>query len=100
MFIIFDRDSQNYITHIFGLILFAGMVLSSTIGQIFVSQTKLAGYLSSEMQGSAVPKLTHNVIETSTLSDEKYEEDCICTPFHLCKTYEVAPDGHELIDIR
>jgi len=85
--------------HIIGLTLFAVMVSSTSIGQIFISQTTVVGFLASELLTSTEPKLT-TIIESSTLSDENDYQDCICTPFHMCKTYKAAPDGNELIDIR
>lgn len=85
--------------HIFGLILFAGIVSSSSKGQISITQTTVVGFLPSELQSSTEIKLT-TILETSTLKDEFNDQDCICTPFHECKTYKSAPDGNELIDIR
>lgn len=85
--------------HIFGLILFIGMVSSSVIGSIFITKTTVIGFLASELQSTTGLKLT-TVLETSTLTDENYDDDCICTPYHKCKTYKAAPDGNELIDVR
>ncbi|XP_029344592.1 uncharacterized protein LOC100167585 isoform X2 [Acyrthosiphon pisum] len=86
--------------HIFGLILFAGIVSSSRKGQISIVQTTtVVGFLPSELQSSSEIKLT-TILETSALKDENNYEDCICTPFHKCKTYKASPDGNELIDIR
>ncbi|XP_022168248.1 serine proteinase stubble-like isoform X2 [Myzus persicae] len=90
---------QNYTMHIIGLILFAGIVSSSPKGQISITQTTVVGFLPSELQSSTEIKLT-TILETSTLKDENNYQDCICTPFHKCKTYKAAPDGNELIDIR
>lgn len=86
--------------HIFGLIWFAGMVSSYSKGQISITQsTTVVGFLPSELQSSTEIKLT-TVLETSIIKDENNDEDCICTPFHKCKTYKASPDGNELIDIR
>lgn len=41
---------------------------------------------------------THNSHEE--IPSENIEDECICTPFNLCKSYVPATDGHELIDIR
>jgi len=86
--------------HIIGLILFAGIVSSSPKGKISIKQTTtVVGFLPSEFQSSTEIKLT-TILETSTLKDENNYEDCICTPFHECKTYRAAPDGNTIIDIR
>jgi len=85
--------------HIFGLILFAGIVSSSPKGQRYITQTTVIGFLPSELQSTTEIKLT-TILETSTLKDGNNDQDCICTPFHKCKTYKAAPDGNELIDIR
>jgi len=86
--------------HIFGLIIFAGIVSSSPIGQISITQTTtVVGFLPSELQSSTKIKLT-TFLESSTVKDENNYQNCICTPFHKCKTYKAAPDGHIIIDIR
>ncbi|KAF0761641.1 serine proteinase stubble-like isoform X2 [Aphis craccivora] len=95
--VIFDNGSQNYTMHILSLILFIGMVSSSIIGSISI--TKTIGFLASELQSTTENKLT-TVLESSTLTNENDDDDCICTPYHKCKSYKAAPDGNELIDVR
>jgi len=77
--------------------LFIGMVSSSIIGSISI--TKTIGFLASELQSTTENKLT-TVLESSTLTNENDDDDCICTPYHKCKSYKAAPDGNELIDVR
>lgn len=73
------------------------MVSSSIIGSISI--TKTIGFLASELQSTTENKLT-TVLESSTLTNENDDDDCICTPYHKCKSYKAAPDGNELIDVR
>lgn len=75
------------------------MVSSSIIGSISITKTTVIGILASELQSATGLKLT-TVLETSTLTNENYDDDCNCTPYHKCKSYKAAPDGNELIDVR
>jgi len=85
--------------HIFGLIMFAGIASSSPIGQILVTQKTVVSNLYTEQFERYKTKLP-TILENSTLTDENNYQDCICTPFHKCKTYKIAPDGNEIIDIK
>jgi len=84
--------------HIVGLILFAGIFSSSLIGQMAVTQKTVVTVLFSEWNTNKTELTT--ILETSPLKDENIYQDCICIPFHKCKTYNAAPDGNEVIDVR
>ncbi|CAI6347102.1 unnamed protein product [Macrosiphum euphorbiae] len=91
--------SQNYTMHVFGLILFAGMASSSAISQTSIPQLTVDSYPAYDEQSSTELKPT-TVLETSTLLDENNDQDCICTPYHKCKSHKPDYEGHELISIR
>ncbi|XP_060850486.1 phenoloxidase-activating factor 2-like [Rhopalosiphum padi] len=75
------------------------MVSSSNIVPVLITQTTVIGFLASELHSASGLQST-TILETSTITDENVDDDCICTPYYNCKTYTQAADGHELIDIR
>ncbi|XP_001943192.2 serine protease Hayan [Acyrthosiphon pisum] len=90
---------MNYTMHVFGLILFAGMASSSAIAQMSIPQLTVDSYPAYDEQSSTGLKST-TILETSTLSDENDDQDCICTPYHMCKSHKPDYEGHALINIR
>ncbi|XP_060869424.1 inactive CLIP domain-containing serine protease A8-like isoform X2 [Metopolophium dirhodum] len=94
-----DKLCKNYTMHVFGLILFAGMASSSAIAEMSIPQLTVDSYPAYDEQSSTGLKPT-TILETSTLSDENDDQDCICTPYHLCKSHKPDYEGHALINIR
>ncbi|KAL5240173.1 hypothetical protein ACI65C_007583 [Semiaphis heraclei] len=85
--------------YIFGLILFVGMVSSLAIAQMSSPQLTVDSYPTYDIQSSTDLNPT-TALETSTLSDENDDQDCICTPYHMCKSHVPDYEGHALINIR
>jgi len=83
--------------YIFGLVLFVGMVSSLAIAQMSSPQLTVDDYPAYGIQSSTDPT---TALETSTLSDENDDQDCICTPYHMCKSHVPDYEGHALINIR
>ncbi|XP_015369411.1 PREDICTED: serine protease 44-like [Diuraphis noxia] len=86
-------------TYIFGLMLFVGMVSSLAIAQMSSPQLTVDSYPTYDIQSSTDLNPT-TALETSTLSDENDDQDCICTPYHMCKSHVPDYEGHALINIR
>jgi len=80
---------MNYLS----LILFVGILSKSAMGQ-----TKQLPTMEDAINGT-VSGLKSRYSETSSTNDEDAQE-CVCTPFHLCKSYVSSTDGNNLIDIR
>lgn len=85
--------------HIFGLVLLATVVLSSTIRQKSITQPTAVGNLESELQSSTALKST-TVLKTTTLPDKNRDEKCICTPYYMCKSYNWTVEVNKRRNLR
>lgn len=76
---------------IFSLIIFfVGMLSTFTAGQLFSMESILFGLKVAEKE-TVVPT-TKNYVKTSL--PHHHEQECVCIPLNLCKTYAHKGDLH------
>lgn len=91
---------QNRTTSIVSIILSVGLLTTAAFGQLVYENNATENSRSTEDSND------DNVVTTTMENTDgsanalQDESECICTPFNLCKSYESAANGEELIDIR
>lgn len=91
--------------NIFSLIVLIGVLFTSVVGGK-PSQTSSPKIVLRNFEHESVASNgDNNVASTTTIYLESSHEqvpaeECDCTPFNLCKTYESSEDGGGLISIR
>lgn len=70
------------------LIFFSGMIFTFTVGQLFIIESMLFGLKLTEKE--MVEHTTENYMKTSYA--HHHEQECICMPINLCKTYAYKED--------
>lgn len=86
--------------NVINLTLLVGVIITSVVGQLSLLTSSVLNHyqkLSGNQETNESLPLNRNSEQTSQVQDQ---QECVCTPFNLCKTYVPAPDGYDLIDIR
>lgn len=89
--------------NIFSLIVFIGVLFTSVTGSNSNEKSQsniIARSGESETLSESNSDDSTTVIYLETAHEEDPAEECECTPFNLCKTYESTEEGGGLINIR
>lgn len=89
--------------NVFSSVVFVGVLFASVIGQKPNQKSRtpliVLRNVEQESESPSVASTTTIYLESSH-EHVAEDEQCNCTPFNLCKTYESTEDGGGLINIR
>lgn len=88
--------TMKRIMNVVHLIVFVGLFSTLAVEQVCGSTIPLVNQTTENQNENDRSSKAH---DEDALRME-HQNECICTPFNLCKTYKPAADGNELIDIR